>query len=177
MEQVSSITTIDWLIIAVVILSTLLSLKRGFVKEVLSLLTWVIAFVVAVKFSNQMQVLLVEQVQNDQIRYIVAFITLFIATLIVGALVSFLLGSLIQVTGLSSTDRVLGMLFGFARGSLIVIAFVALLSLSPAIEQSEFWKTSQLIPQLSQLNDWTRDMVGKSSNLMDSALIDRALGN
>ena len=69
------------------------------------------------------------------------------------------------------------MLFGFARGSLIVIAFVALLSLSPAIEQSEFWKTSQLIPQLSQLNDWTRDMVGKSSNLMDSALIDRALGN
>ncbi|WP_418138814.1 CvpA family protein [Marinomonas sp. RS-M-Aa-14] len=91
MEQVSSITTIDWLIIAVVILSTLLSLKRGFVKEVLSLLTWVIAFVVAVKFSNQMQVLLVEQVQNDQIRYIVAFITLFIATLIVGALVSFLL--------------------------------------------------------------------------------------
>ncbi|GGN25689.1 MULTISPECIES: CvpA family protein [Marinomonas] len=177
MEQVSSITTIDWLIIAVVILSTLLSLKRGFVKEVLSLLTWVIAFVVAVKFSNQMQVLLVEQVQNDQIRYIVAFITLFIATLIVGALVSFLLGSLIQVTGLSSTDRVLGMLFGFARGSLIVIAFVALLSLSPAIEQSEFWKTSQLIPQLSQLNDWTRDMVGKSSNLMDSSLIDRALGN
>lgn len=177
MEQVSSITTIDWLIIAVVILSTLLSLKRGFVKEVLSLLTWVIAFVVAVKFSNQMQVLLVEQVQNDQIRYIVAFITLFIATLIVGALVSFLLSSLIQVTGLSSTDRVLGMLFGFARGSLIVIAFVALLSLSPAIEQSEFWKTSQLIPQLSQLNDWTRDMVGKSSNLMDSALIDRALGN
>ncbi|WP_409419469.1 CvpA family protein [Marinomonas sp. RS-M-Aa-14] len=177
MEQVSSITTIDWLIIAVVILSTLLSLKRGFVKEVLSLLTWVIAFVVAVKFSNQMQVLLVEQVQNDQIRYIVAFITLFIATLIVGALVSFLLSSLIQVTGLSSTDRVLGMLFGFARGSLIVIAFVALLSLSPAIEQSEFWKTSQLIPQLSQLNEWTRDMVGKSSNLMDSALIDRALGN
>ena len=177
MEQVSSITTIDWLIIAVVILSTLLSLKRGFVKEVLSLLTWVIAFVVAVKFSNQMQVLLVEQVQNDQIRYIVAFISLFIATLIVGALVSFLLSSLIQVTGLSSTDRVLGMLFGFARGSLIVIAFVALLSLSPAIEQSEFWKTSQLIPQLSQLNEWTRDMVGKSSNLMDSALIDRALGN
>ncbi|WP_232827936.1 CvpA family protein [Marinomonas shanghaiensis] len=170
-------STIDWLIIAVVILSTLLSLKRGFVKEVLSLLTWVVAFVVAVKFSNQMQLLLVEQVQNDQIRYIVAFISLFIATLVVGALVSFLLSSLIQVTGLSSTDRVLGMLFGFARGSLIVIAFVALLSLSPAIEQTEFWKTSQLIPQLSQLNDWTREMVGKSTNLMDSTLIDRALGN
>ncbi|RBP84823.1 CvpA family protein [Marinomonas rhizomae] len=177
MEQVNSMSTIDWLIIAVVVLSTLLSLKRGFVKEVLSLLTWVVAFVVSVKFSDQMQVLLVDQVQNDQIRYIVSFVSLFIATLVVGVLVSFLLGSLIQVTGLTSTDRVLGMLFGFARGSLIVVAFVSLLSLSPAIEQTEFWKTSQLIPQLGQLNDWTRDMLGKSSDLVDSSLIDRALGN
>ncbi|MBD5771917.1 CvpA family protein [Marinomonas colpomeniae] len=177
MEQASSMSTIDWLIIAVVILSTLLSLKRGFVKEILSLLTWVIAFVVAVKFSDQMQVLLIEQVQNDQIRYIVAFVSLFIASLVVGALVSFLLGSLIQVTGLSSTDRVLGMLFGFARGSLIVVAFVSLLSLSPAIEKTDFWKTSQLIPQLSQLNEWTREMLGKSSDLMDATLIDRVLGN
>jgi membrane protein required for colicin V production len=177
MEQVNSMSTVDWLIIAVVILSTLLSLKRGFVKEVLSLLTWIVAFVVAVKFSDQMQALLVEQVQNDQIRYIVSFVSLFIASLVVGVLVSFLLGSLIQVTGLSSTDRVLGMLFGFARGSLIVVAFVSLLSLSPAIEQTEFWKTSQLIPQLGQLNEWTREMLGKSSDLMDSTLIDRVLGS
>jgi len=169
--------TVDWLIIAVVVMSSLLSLKRGFVKEVLSLLTWVIAFVVAVKFSDQMQSLLIEQVQTYQIRYIVAFISLFVASLVVGALVSFLLGSLIQVTGLSSTDRVMGMLFGFARGSLIVVAFVSLLSLSPAIQETDFWKTSQLIPQLGQLNDWTRDMLGKSSELIDPALIERALSN
>jgi membrane protein required for colicin V production len=62
MEQVNSMSTIDWLIIAVVILSTLLSLKRGFVKEVLSLLTWVIAFIVSIKFSDQMQTLLLESV-------------------------------------------------------------------------------------------------------------------
>lgn len=177
MEQAHFMSTIDWLIIAVVILSTLLSLKRGFVKEVLSLLTWVVAFVVSVKFSDQMQGLLIEQVQNDQIRYIVSFVSLFVASLVVGALVSYLLGSLIQVTGLSSTDRVLGMLFGFARGSLIVVAFVSLLSLSPAIEETAFWKTSQLIPQLGQLNDWTRDMLGKSSDLFDSTLIDRVLGS
>lgn len=177
MEPTNSMATVDWLIIAVVVLSTLLSLKRGFVKEVLSLLTWVVAFVVSIKFADQMQALLVEQVQNDQIRYIVAFVSLFIASLVVGALVSFLLGSLIQVTGLSSTDRVLGMVFGFARGSLIIVAFISLLSLSPAIEETEFWKTSQLIPQLGQLNDWTRDMLGKSTDLIDSSLIDRALGN
>jgi len=62
MNTVNSITTIDWLIIAVVLVSTLLSLKRGFVKEVLSLVTWVVAFVVAVKFSDNMQALLVQQI-------------------------------------------------------------------------------------------------------------------
>lgn len=177
MEQIQSISTLDWLIIAVVVLSSLLSLKRGFVKEVLSLVTWVVAFIVAVKFTDPLQTLLLEQVQNDQIRYIVAFISLFIASLIVGALVSFVLGSLIQVTGLSSTDRVLGMLFGFTRGGLIVIAFVSLLSLSPAVEKMEFWQSSQLVPQLVIMKDWAREMLGKGSESMDSSLIERALSS
>ncbi len=177
MEQIQSISTLDWLIIAVILLSSLLSLKRGFVKEVLSLVTWVVAFVVAVKFSDSLQTLLIDQVQNDQIRYIVSFVSLFIATLVIGALVSFVLGSLIQVTGLSSTDRVLGMLFGFARGSLIVVAFVSLLSLSPAIEKAEFWKSSQLVPQLVVMKDWVREMLGKGSESFDSSLIERALSS
>ncbi|MFD1383713.1 CvpA family protein [Rhodanobacter aciditrophus] len=177
MEQIQSISTLDWLIIAVILLSSLLSLKRGFVKEVLSLVTWVVAFVVAVKFSDSLQTLLIDQVQNDQIRYIVSFVSLFIATLVIGALVSFVLGSLIQVTGLSSTDRVLGMLFGFARGSLIVVAFVSLLSLSPAIEKAEFWKSSQLVPQLVVMKDWVREMLGKGSESLDSSLIERALSS
>ncbi|MFI8621544.1 CvpA family protein [Marinomonas sp. NPDC078689] len=177
MDAVNSISTLDWLIIAVVIISTLLSLKRGFVKEVLSLLTWVIAFVVAIKFSDNMQALLMDQVQSDQIRYIVSFVSLFVASLIICALASYLIGSLIQVTGLSSTDRVLGMVFGFAKGGLIVVAFVSLLSLSPAIEKTELWKSSQLIPQLVLLKEWTREMLGKSSDLVDPSLIDRALGN
>ncbi|ADZ91326.1 CvpA family protein [Marinomonas mediterranea] len=177
MEQLSSISTLDWLIIAVVILSSLLSLKRGFVKEVLSLVTWVIAFVVSVKFAGNLQSLLIDQVQNDQIRYVVSFVSLFVASLVVGALVSFLLGSLIQVTGLSSTDRVLGMVFGFARGSLVVIAFVSLLSLSPAIEKTQFWQTSQLIPQLVIMKDWVREMLGKGSDMIDPSLIERTFNS
>ena len=177
MDTVNSISTLDWLIIAVVVVSTLLSLKRGFIKEVLSLVTWVVAFVVAVKFSDNMQALLVEQVQSDQIRYIVAFVSLFVASLVVCALASYLIGSLIKVTGLSSTDRVLGMVFGFARGGLIVVAFVSLLSLSPSIEKTSLWKSSQLVPQLVLLKDWARDVLGKSSDIINPSLINRALGN
>ena len=177
MDQIQSITTLDWLIIAVVVLSTLLSLKRGFVKEVMSLVTWVVAFIVAVKFTSPLQSLLVDQVQNDQIRYIVAFIALFIATLVIGALVNFMLGSLVQATGLSSTDRVIGMLFGFVRGALIVVAFISLLSLSPAIEKSDMWKSSQLVPQLVVLKDWVREMLGKGGDVFDTSLIDRTFSS
>ena len=177
MDQLSSIAILDWLIFAVVFLSSLLSLKRGFIKEVLSLVTWVVAFVVAVKFTDQMQILLLEQVQNDQIRYIVSFLTLFIASLCVGALMSFLLGSLVQVTGLSSTDRVLGMIFGFARGTLIIVAFISLLSLSPIMVENDFWKESQLVPKMVVLKDWAREILGKSSDLLNPALIERAFSN
>lgn len=175
MDQIQSISTLDWMIIAVVVLSTLLSLKRGFVKEVMSLVTWVVAFIIAVKFTSPLQTLLIDQVQNDQIRYVVAFIALFIATLVLGALVNFVLGSLVQVTGLSSTDRIIGMLFGFVRGGLIVVAFISLLSLSPAIEKSDMWKSSQLVPQLVVLKDWVREMLGKGGEVFDSSLIERTL--
>ena len=175
MDQIQSISTLDWMIIAVVVLSTLLSLKRGFVKEVMSLVTWVVAFIIAVKFTSQLQTLLIAQVQNYQIRYVVAFIALFIATLVLGALVNFVLGSLVQATGLSSTDRIIGMLFGFVRGGLIVVAFISLLSLSPAIEKSDMWKSSQLVPQLDVLKDWVREMLGKGGEVFDSSLIERTL--
>lgn len=175
MDQIQSISTLDWMIITVVVLSALLSLKRGFVKEVMSLVTWVVAFIIAVKFTSPLQTLLIDQVQNDQIRYVVAFIALFIATLVLGALVNFVLGSLVQATGLSSTDRIIGMLFGFVRGGLIVVAFISLLSLSPAIEKSDMWKSSQLVPQLVVLKDWVREMLGKGGEVFDSSLIERTL--
>ncbi|MCO4784608.1 CvpA family protein [Marinomonas atlantica] len=177
MEHIQSISTLDWLIIAVVVLSSLLSLKRGFIKEVMSLITWVVAFVVSVKFTTPLQSLLIDQVQNDQIRYIVAFIGLFVVTLVIGALVSLVLGSLVHATGLSSTDRVIGMLFGFVRGALIVVAFISLLSLSPAVEKSDMWKSSQLVPQLVVLKDWVREMLGKGSEAFDSSLIERTLNS
>ncbi|MCZ2720364.1 CvpA family protein [Marinomonas sp. 15G1-11] len=175
MEQLGSIATLDWVIFIVILLSSLISLKRGFIKEVFSLITWAMAFAIAVKFSSQLQSLMVDQLQNDQVRYIASFLILFISSLCVGALISYLLGSLVQVTGLSSTDRILGMIFGFARGSLIVVAVISLLSLSTSFTENEFWQESKLTPRLVLLKDWAREMLGKSEGLIDPTLIDRAL--
>lgn len=176
MDQISSIAALDWVVLVVLLVSTLISLKRGFVQEVLSLATWAFAFIVAVKFSLSMQAFLVNQIANVQFRYIVTFLGLFIVSLCIGSLVSYLLGSLVRATGMSSTDRVLGLLFGFARGTLILIVLVSLMSLSSDVIETAFWKESVFAPKLVVLKDWVRDLLGRGSELMnDPAFIEKTL--
>ncbi len=98
-------TLVDWAIIAIIAVSTLISLKRGFVKEALSLLIWIIAGAVAWMFGGSLSVYLEGYIQTPSMRVIAGCAILFVATLLVGAMVNFLVGELIRVTGLSGTDR------------------------------------------------------------------------
>ena len=113
-------TWVDWAIIAIIAISSLISLKRGFVKEALSLVTWIIAGVVAWMFGGALSQHLTDFIEMPSARVIAGCAILFVATLLVGALVNFLIGELVRVTGLSGTDRFLGMVFGGARGALLV---------------------------------------------------------
>jgi len=107
---------IDWLILAVVIISALISIKRGFVKEMLSLASWLSAFVIARVFSGHLEVLLVQWIETPSARYGAAFGILFATTLIIGAMINHLVGELVKVTGLAGTDRLFGVVFGTTRG-------------------------------------------------------------
>ncbi|MGB1239023.1 MAG: CvpA family protein [Pseudomonadales bacterium] len=147
----------DWLILAIVVISALFSLRRGFVKEALSLVTWVSAFIIARLFSEALAMVLERYIETPSIRIASAFAILFIATLIVGALVANLFEMLISATGLSGTDRVLGMGFGIARGALVVVVLVALAAQTPAVEDL-WWEESQLIPHFVLMENWTRDI-------------------
>jgi membrane protein required for colicin V production len=146
----------DWLIIGIVAVSSLLSLKRGFVREALSLVTWVSAFIVARLFSASLSAYLVGYIETPSLRMLAAFAGLFVLTLIVGALVGKLITALISATGLSATDRILGMGFGAVRGGLVVVIIVALLGLTPAVED-QWWKDSQLIPHFVLMEEWTKE--------------------
>ena len=112
----------DWTIVVILVLSSLISIKRGFVKEALSLATWILAVIIALFFSERLAVLLTDSITTPSVREVVAFAILFIATLLVGAMVNYLIGELVRITGLSGTDRTLGMVFGLARGFIIVMA-------------------------------------------------------
>jgi uncharacterized membrane protein required for colicin V production len=82
----------DWTIVVILVLSSLISIKRGFVKEALSLATWILAVIIALFFSERLAVLLTDSITTPSVREVVAFAILFIATLLVGAMVNYLIG-------------------------------------------------------------------------------------
>ena len=151
-------TWVDWAIIAIIAISSLISLKRGFVKEALSLVTWIIAGVVAWMFGGALSQHLTDFIEMPSARVIAGCAILFVATLLVGALVNFLISELIRVTGLSGTDRFLGMVFGGARGALLVVVLTGLLSLAP-VQQDPWWQQSSLLPHFLMVADWSKNLI------------------
>ncbi|MGY8869122.1 MAG: CvpA family protein [Pseudomonadales bacterium] len=158
----------DWAILGIVGISGLFSIKRGFVKEALSLLTWVTAFVIARLFTDALATVLSDYIQTPSFRIASAFGILFVLTLIVGALVSNLVSMLVEATGLSGTDRILGMGFGLARGALLVVVLVALLGETPAVLDA-WWKESELIPHFVLMETWSREVASEVGQLIWNA--------
>ena len=153
-----SLTWVDWAIVAIIVVSALISLTRGFVKEALSLLTWVIAGLVAWLFGGALAELLAPYIETPSLRVIAACSILFVMTLLLGGLINYLIGQLVIVTGLSGTDRFLGMVFGAARGALLVVVAVGLLSLAP-VEADTWGRESVVIPHFLLVADWSKNLI------------------
>ena len=135
-----------------------LSLLRGFTVEALSLATWVAAFIIARLFSVPLAVVFSEWIELPSVRQPIAFIVLFVSTLIVGALIKHLVKHLVHATGLTGTDRALGCVFGLLRGCLLVVIALALLSRLTQMPLDPWWKQSVLIPHFLMVEDWTAEM-------------------
>lgn len=157
---------IDWVIIAVLAVSALISLKRGFVKEALSLTSWVLAFIVARMFSAHLATLLAGSIETESLRWIIAFAVLFVGTVVVGALLSHAIAQLIHASGLTGTDRVFGMFFGLVRGLVILIALVYGLQLTAA-PNDPWWQESQFIPYLSTVANWAGKTLPQAAGNLD----------
>lgn len=156
----------DWTIISVVGVSMMLSLLRGFVREALSLLGWVLAFVVAIFFSDRLAWLLADSIRDETGRYVVAFAILFVLTLVAVALLARLLQGFIQFVGLGFLDRILGMAFGFARGVFILLAAITLLRPLLRPERFGWWQESLLLPHLLLMEGWFRNLAAVVRDLL-----------
>jgi membrane protein required for colicin V production len=151
-------TWIDWSLSGIIALSTVISLIRGFTREVLSLITWILAIWVAIKFTVPAAEFLKEDITSPELRLIAAFAGLFIATLIAGSLVNYIISRLVTTTGLSGTDRLLGSIFGIARGLIVGVLLIVAAGFTPIVNQPA-WKETKLIATFQPLTEWLLSFV------------------
>lgn len=159
---------IDYTILAIIAISALVSLIRGFTREAISMLTWLVAFFIASQFYQDLAVFLTA-IDDALLRDAAAIAALFICTLILGALVNMVIAGLVDKTGLSGTDRVLGLVFGGLRGVLIVCALLFFMDAFTGAAQSQWWQQSLLIPEFKIVVRWFFDYIEQSSDLLKVA--------
>ncbi len=138
-------TLFDYVVLFILIASVVISTLRGLVREILSLLSWVVAFVLANAYGAELAPMLPSLIPGQAVRLMVAFVALFLGVRILMGLLSMAIGALVTATGLTLVDRGLGGLFGLGRGIVIVLAAVIVCGMT-AIPQQAFWKEALLSP-------------------------------
>ena len=112
----------------------------------LSLASWGLAFILAIYFSADLALQMPAAWGSGAVRTLMSFGVIFVGTLILAGVAQWLIGQLIDVTGLSGTDRLLGLVFGGARG--LLIAIVMLMGLQQIASDAQWWHASVLQGEL-----------------------------
>ena len=148
---------IDIGIIIILLISIAVAIVRGFVKEAVSLISWVAAIWLAITFSHQVALFLpasideatisIDQATTEvsKLRVGIAFVLIIIGTLIAGALLNYILSHFTQNRVIRGVDRLLGGFFGFFRGTAIIVLLILAASYTN-FPLSETWKSSQVLP-------------------------------
>ncbi len=123
-------TIFDYVVLTIIGLSIVLSVMRGLLREVLAILGWVAAFYVAKTYTNQILPMMPADIPTESLRILAAFLVLFLATLLVASLLAIALSAIFKKIGLGWLNRLLGAVFGLARGLLIVCVLVFLAGLT-----------------------------------------------
>jgi membrane protein required for colicin V production len=149
---------VDYVIIGIIVLSAIIGLARGLIREVLALGIWIAALVAAWFFYRPVAEQLTPWLNTPSLRMGAAVVAIVLVVLILGAILGWMLSILVEKTGLTGTDRLLGMVFGAARGAVVVALLVFLASLTPVIEDP-WWSQSELLPKFQLLADLVLDLV------------------
>lgn len=152
----------DFVILGIIAISVVVGVIRGFVREALSLVSWVISFWVAMAASPTVAEFLGDYIAMPAARRVVAFVTLFLATLLVGGTVNTLIVRFVRWTGLGSGDRLIGLLFGVGRGVLLVVVLVLVLGYTPLVEEP-WWQQSLLAGYCQTIAAWLTQWVPQNT--------------
>ncbi len=157
-------TVFDYVVSGIFIVSVILSILRGFVREGLSIAGWIVAFIAASSYASVMERFLPVEIVGETLRNAIAFVVTFLAVLLITALATMLLSALIKGIGLGFIDRLLGSVFGFIRALVIVILLVLMAGLT-TIPSQGFWHQAALSRPLEaiaiQVLPWLPDDLSK----------------
>jgi len=149
---------VDYVILAILVVSAGISVLRGFLREAISLAGWVLAFWLALTFAADVSALFAKSISQPSMRHAVAFFTIVVATLIITAVVMYLVRLLVDKTEITGTDRALGIVFGIARG-IVIVAILVLFAGLTALPRDPWWKESLFLPHIQVLAEEIRNVL------------------
>lgn len=132
----------DWILIALLTASMLVGAWRGLVYEVMSVIGWIAAFLLAQWFAPEVADKLPMQSSGETLRFAAAFVLVFIASVFAAGLLSSLMKKLISAVGLRPVDRILGAVFGVFRGLILLLALSVVVHMT-ALQESDWWVESK----------------------------------
>ncbi|MES1927666.1 colicin V production protein [Salinisphaera dokdonensis CL-ES53] len=146
---------VDLAIVAVIALSAVIGFFRGFLREAIGLATWVLAFYLAFLFADAGAIFLERWISVASARLAVAFGVIFITVLVLGGILNYIIGRLVNQTGFAGTDRAIGGLFGVLRGIAVLVVLVLLAGVTP-VPRDDWWQQSIFIGHLQDGAVWVR---------------------
>ncbi len=153
----------DILILFVVLASALVGLMRGFVREAVSLVFWIVGLYAAWSYGSRVEPYLGGYLASPALRPWIARLIVLVAVVFAGHLVGHFLGLIMRSVGLGMPDRLLGLMFGALRGS-VLVALVVIGGQLVHLNTESWWHRSTLIPYGEKLGDWFKTMAGENGN-------------
>lgn len=151
---------VDYIIVAIIIISAVMGLVRGLLREAVAVITWFLAIVLAWSFASSLEPLLGGILVGSPLRIWAARAIIFVGVLLLGGAVAVILGHYVRVSMFAGMDKFLGLVFGIVRGVVIVGAFtIAIQALR--MDEDPRWKRSRLLPYAGAVADALRGVVGE----------------
>ena len=150
----------DVLIALIVLGSTLLGFLRGFVREAVSLAFWILAIWAAWKFGPTVEPHLGGLLADPRVAPWIGRLVILVLVLLVGWTIGMLLSYFARSAGLGPLDRAIGLLFGIARG-MVLMGLMIIGGELLHLNQEEWWGRAKLVPYGEAVGDWLRAMVGE----------------
>ena len=164
---------VDYIILAIVLISAVMGLVRGLLREAIAVITWFLAIVLAWTFAPSLEPLLGGVLEGSPLRIWAAHTIIFVGVLLVGGAISVIVTNFVRVSIFAAMDRFLGFIFGIIRGIVIVGAFtIAVQALR--MDEDPSWQRSKLMPYAAGVADALRGIVGENLERLEKTLIQPA---